>query len=292
MSKVAVVGLGAMGGSIARNLVGRGHEVAGFDPDPAAAGRAGQAGIKTAPSLAACVSDADYVLTSLPDSGVVRSAWLEPDGVVASAPPHAPLAELSSIDPETMRQLAAEAAASKLRVLDCPVSGGPAEAADGTLTVLVGGSQDDITAAHELLSDIGSQVLRTGDIGTGKIVKIVNNMMALGNVLIAAEAFTIGTTAGVDPERLLEVLSVSGGRSHHLLKRFPKAIAGDFSPGFKMWLGEKDIGLALELAHSIAVPAPGAAVIREIYRGAMSAGLKDDDIVAVMKVYQRWAGQA
>lgn len=290
-TKIAVVGLGAMGGTIAQNLVGRNYDVAGFDLDSAAVRRAEHAGIRAAPSLATCASEADYILTSLPDSEAVRSAWTDREGLIDSALPHAMLIELSSIDPQTMRLIAIDAARRDLRVLDCPVSGGPAEAAAATLALLVGGSSADIDAAQTLLGDIGSQISCTGTIGTGKIVKIVNNMMSLGNVLIAAEAFTIGVTAGVDPEQLLEVLSVSGGRSHHLLKRFPNAIHGDFTPGFKMWLGEKDMRLGLELAHSVAVPAPGAAAIREVYQSAMSAGWQDCDIVAVLRLYQRWADQ-
>jgi len=121
-------------------------------------------------------------------------------------------------------------------------------------------------------------------------VKIVNNMMTMGNVLVAAEAFCVGVKAGIEPDLLFEVLGRSGGRSHHFTKRFPNALAGDFEPGFSVVLGEKDLGLALELSQSLGVPSPIAGLARQMYRIAMAEGLSSEDIVAVLKLFEKWGG--
>ena len=114
--------------------------------------------------------------------------------------------------------------------------------------------------------------------------------VGLGNVLVAAEAFSIGVKAGIAPDLLFEVLSRSGGRSHHFTKRFPNALAGDFKPGFSVALGEKDLGLALELSRSLGMPAPTTGLVRQMYRIAMSEGLSSEDIVAVIRLFEKWGG--
>jgi len=287
---VCVVGLGNIGGSVLANLVEKGHDVVGFDPDPDARERAANAGARVTDVFTDAVAGAGVTITSLPDAPVVKSVWLGDDGLVAHATSGSFVVELSTIDPDSMREIATPAKDAGLRVLDCAVSGGPVEARNGTLSLIVGADDTDLDDARSLLDDVGS-VSHTGPVGTGKIVKLVNNLMSMGNVLVAAEAFAVGVAAGMDPQRLYDVLSVSGGRSHHFTKRFPKALSGDFDPGFTMRLGEKDLGLGLELARSVGVPAPAAATTRQMYTLALAEGLADADIVALLKLYQRWAGE-
>lgn len=286
---VCVVGLGNIGGSVVANLVERGHEVVGYDPDAEARKHAADAGARVTDVFADAVAEAGVTITSLPDAAVVRSVWLGEQGLVACAVPGSYVLELSTIDPDTMREVGASATSAGLRVLDCAVSGGPVEARQGTLSLIVGADDGDLADAGPLLADIGS-ASHTGPVGTGKIVKLVNNLMSMGNVLVAAEAFAVGVAAGMEPQRLYDVLAVSGGRSHHFTKRFPKALTDDFSPGFTMRLGEKDLGLGLELAQRVGVPAPSAATTRQMYALALAEGLGDDDIVALLRLYQRWAG--
>lgn len=117
------------------------------------------------------------------------------------------------------------------------------------------------------------------------------DLLRCGNeeVLIASEAFALGVSAGVDPATLFDILSVSGGRSHHFLKRFPNALKGDFSPGFKMELGEKDLALAIEFARATKVPTPAASLVRELTALALCEGFRGQDIVALLAMYQQWA---
>ncbi|MCC6438414.1 MAG: NAD(P)-dependent oxidoreductase [Acidimicrobiales bacterium] len=287
---VAVIGLGLMGGNIAARLVERGFTVHGFDPRPDARAAARTAGVLVGDRAADAVADASLVCTSLPDGAVVHTAWCGPDGIVAHAAPATMLVELSTIDPATMREVGERARAAGLRPIDAPVSGGPVEARAGTLSLIVGGRDDDVAAASPVLDALG-RVARTGDIGTGKVVKLVNNLMSMGNVAVAAEAFALGEAAGVDPDTLYAVLSGAGGRSHHFTKRFPKARAGDFEPGFTVALGEKDVALGAALGRQLGLPMPAAAAVRELFGVAKAEGLAERDVVSLLQLYRRWSGE-
>lgn len=287
-STVAVVGLGLMGGGAAARLVEAGLVVHGHDPSGEARDTAAAAGVVVHDTLAGAVAGATVVVTSLPDGGVVRGVWTGEHGLIAVSEPGAVLVELSTIDPATMREIAAAARTAGRRPLDVPVSGGPKEARGGTLSLIVGGLDDDVAAARSVLDALGT-IARTGDVGTAKVVKLVNNLMSMGNVLVAAEAFAVGEAAGVDPQVLYDVLSQSGGRSHHFTKRFPNALAGDFDPGFTIALGHKDVSLGTELGRSLGLPMPSAAATREMFGLAMAEGLAGRDIVVLLELYRRWA---
>jgi 3-hydroxyisobutyrate dehydrogenase len=241
-----------------------------------------------ADSAAEALAGRGVVLTSLPDPAAVRAAWLGPGGIIEKAAPGSLVLELSTIDPGTMREVGAAAAQRGLAVVDCPVSGSPKEAGEGKLVLIAGGDKDALARAEPLLKLLGTAWKHTGGIGTAKVVKIVNNMMSMGNVLIASEAFALGLAAGVEPKTLYDVLSVSGGRSHHFTKRFPNAIADDYAPGFRMELGEKDMSLAVDLGRAMKQPTPAASLVREMMALAVAEGHKGRDIVALLDMYRRW----
>jgi 3-hydroxyisobutyrate dehydrogenase len=277
-----------MGGAVAANLAERGHDVVGFDMQDGARARAAQAGVTIVDTVADAARAADVVITSLPNGPIVRSVWLGDDGLVAGARRGTVAIELSTISQKDMRDVADAAEEAGLRVVDCAVSGSPDQGRRGELALIVGASDDVLADVEPLLREIGSGLEHVGEVGHGKVVKLVNNLMAMGNVLVAAEAFQVGVAAGMDPQRLYEVLSTGGGRSHHFVNRFPKAIDGDFSPGFTIALGEKDLGLGIELARSVGLPAPVAQTVRAMYGVAMAEGDADLDIVGLLKMYQRW----
>ena len=286
---IAVLGLGQMGSGMALRLVERGARVRGFDVSASARQAVQSEGVVAAGTLAEAIAGCQVVLTSLPDPDAVRAVWLGPKGLVENAEAGTLCIELSTIDPDTMREVGAAAAARGLDVLDAPVSGSPKEARGGQLVLLVGGEDAVVERAQPILAQLGASVQRTGGIGTGKAVKIVNNMMSMGNVLVAAEAFALGEAAGVAPQTLYDVLSQSGGRSHHFTKRFPNALKDDFSPGFKMELGEKDLALGIALGRQMRMPTPAASTARELFALALSEGLRGQDIVSLLTLYRRWA---
>ena len=137
-----------------------------------------------------------------------------------------------------------------------------------------------------MLRHLGSTWSHTGPVGTARAVKLVNNRMALGNVLVACEAFALSEAAGVASDKLHEVLSASGGRSFHFTKRFPKALAGDFEPGFRMELGEKDLALAIEMGRAFRQPTPAASLVREFVAIALARGHRGKDFVALLEMFR------
>ncbi|MEQ3679901.1 NAD(P)-dependent oxidoreductase [Pseudophaeobacter sp.] len=285
--KIAVVGAGLMGGNMAQALQAAGRTVIGYDVSDQSVAHLRAQGVPATTDLSEALEDADFIISSLPNSQIVRAAFLAGDGVLDHAAKGATVIEMSSIDPDTMKDLARSCGERGLRALDVPVSGGPNEALTGKLVLLVGGAQVDIDHAQPVLDALGGSQHYTGDVGTAKVVKLVNNVMTMGNVLVASEAFAMGTAAGVEPQRLYDVLSQSGGRSHHFTKRFPNALKQNFDPGFKMQLGEKDVALALDVARTIGQPMPMSSLIREMYQMALGLGYRDRDIVALVDMYQR-----
>jgi 3-hydroxyisobutyrate dehydrogenase-like beta-hydroxyacid dehydrogenase len=290
--KVAVIGMGQMGSGMAGRLRESNVDVVGYDINADQSARLASEGFRMTSSIAEALAGRTLVLTSLPDPKSVTSAWLGADGIVANAAKGTLCIELSTIDPQTMRQVAEAAAARGISVVDCPVSGSPKEARLGKLVVIAGGAKADVERAEPIFKLLGTEWKYTGGVGTAKVVKIVNNMMSMGNVLVAAEAFALGVAAGVEPQKLYDVLSVSGGRSHHFTKRFPNALKGDFSPGFKMELGEKDLALGVELGRMMHMPTPSASTARELYALALTQGFRGQDIVSLLKMYENWAKQA
>lgn len=286
-SKLTFVGIGQMGGGMAHRLTESGFDVLGYDVSEKSRASAAADGVATSDNLHAALAGRTVILSSLPNSEITREAWVGANGILAHAQSGAIGIELSSIDPATMREIAAAAQAKGVRMIDAPVSGGPAEAAKGTLVVMVGGKREDIAAADDVLKALGSSYHYTGEAGTAKAVKLVNNMMSMGNIVVAAEAFALGTAAGVEPQLLFNVLSQCGGSSHHFLKRFPKALKGDFSPGFKMELGEKDVALAIELGRSLKQPTPAASAIRELMSIGLASGYRGQDVVAMLDLYNK-----
>jgi 3-hydroxyisobutyrate dehydrogenase len=289
-ARIGFVGLGMMGGQMAKRLVEQGYTVAGYDVDGDRAARAEKSGLRRAKSPADAAQGAEAVLSSLTDPAALRRAYLGTDGVVSAVRAGMTLIDLSTVDPETWREVAAAAGAKGADCLDAPVSGGPADAGSGKLVFIVGGDAAVLERCRSLLLSLGPEIHHVGPLGSGQIVKLVNNVMSIGNVVVAAEAMVLGVKAGMDPQRLFDILSTSGGRSHHFLKRFPNVLAGDFTPYFGIGLSRKDIGLALALAARLELPMPVASAVRQAYEAAHAQGFGQLDMAAVTRLYEEWAG--
>jgi 3-hydroxyisobutyrate dehydrogenase len=287
--RIGFLGLGAMGGPMARQLVKSGFSVTGYDVSAARMAAAAKDGVTSARSPAAAASAADVLMSSLPNPAAVRAAYLGPDGAVAALRAGTILVDMSTIDPATWREVADAARARGAESLGAPVSGGPADAGSGRLVFLIGGEAGVIDRCRPVLDALGSEVHHLGPLGAGHIVKLVNNVMSMSNVLVAAEAMVLGVRAGMDPQRLFDVLSTSGGRSHHFLKRFPNVLAGDFTPYFSIALSRKDLSLALHMAESLGVPMLATSIVRQVYEAAGAAGLDTLDMAGVTTLYEQWA---
>lgn len=288
--RIGFLGMGAMGGPMAGRLAQSGFSVTGYDVSAARAAAAASAGVILAKSPRETAEGADVVLSSLPNPPAVRAAYLGGDGAVPALRAGAILVDMSTIDPGTWREVAEAARARGAESLGAPVSGGPAEAGTGKLVFLIGGDPAVVERCRPVLETLGSEIHHLGPLGSGHTVKLVNNVMSMCNVAVAAEAMVLGVRAGMDPQRLFDVLSTSGGRSHHFLKRFPKVLAGDFAPYFSIALSRKDLSLALQMAESLGVPMLATSIVRQVYEAAAAQGLDTLDMAGVTKLYEQWAG--
>jgi 3-hydroxyisobutyrate dehydrogenase len=288
--RIGFLGMGAMGGPMARRLVQSGFPVTGCDVSVARTAVAAKDGVTIAKSPSAAVESADFVLSSLPNPAAVRAAYLGTDGAVAALKAGAILIDMSTIDPATWAEVAEAARARSVESLGAPVSGGPGEAGSGRLVFLIGGEAAVIERSRPVLDTLGNEIHHLGPLGAGHIVKIVNNVMSMCNVAVAAEAMVLGVRAGMDPQRLFDVLSTSGGRSHHFLKRFPNVLAGDFTPYFSIALSRKDLSLALQMAESLKVPMLATATVRQVYEAAAAQGCDNLDMAGITTLYEQWAG--
>jgi 3-hydroxyisobutyrate dehydrogenase-like beta-hydroxyacid dehydrogenase len=281
-ARVGVIGLGAMGGSVARRLSGLKVAATVYDLDPAAVGRAVAAGCVAAGSAEAA-ADADVVITSLPSDAPLLEVMTDPEVLANLA--GGVLIELSTVLPDTVQAIAARAAQYRIRVIDAPVSGGPGDAAGGTLVLFVGADEEALTAARPVLDLLG-RVEHVGTVGMGKAMKLVNNAMSIGNLCVAAEALGLGGRMGLDERRMVEVISASGGRSFMFGKHMPNMLKDDFTPGFMLSLSAKDIRLALTAAASAEFDMPIASGVSCALERGIAQGYGTENFSSVVKVYR------
>jgi len=247
-------------------------------------------GASTSVSPREVAEKSDVVFSSLPFPSTVKEVYLGPDGAVNGSSPGKILIDMSTVDPETTRSISKVAAEKGVKYLDAPVSGGFPEAETGKLVILVGGDEDAFRRSKDILGVLGSTIHYVGPSGAGNIVKLVNNIMSMGNILVAAEAFVLGVKAGMDGETLFNVLRTCAGRSFHFERRFPTILARNFEPGFMTDLARKDLGLGIEMAKSCMAPVPVTSLIHQFYNISGSLGDGRKDYSSVIKVFESWAG--
>lgn len=288
--RLGFVGLGMMGGAMVRNLLASGYSLDVFDVDADKLKTFRALGALPAASPRDVTLNSEVVLSSLPDPATVREVYLGPDGMIDAASPGSVFIDLSTVDPDTSRTNSKAAAEKNVNYLDAPVSGGPREAESGKLIVIVGGDKDVFDRCKEVFEVLGATVHYAGSSGSGNVVKLVNNIMSMSNILIAAEAFVLGVKAGVDGQTLFDIIRTSGGRSSQFEKRFPNVLAGNFEPRFTVDLARKDLGLALDMARRLTVPMPATSLVHQLHCAVSSVGNGQKDHAAVIKLFESWAG--
>ena len=286
--KVGFIGVGNMGGPMCRNIIRKSnHDVTVFDLDPAAVERCTSLGAKSARSIAELAAGADVIMTSLPMPKDVEAVALGPDGILDHARKGTVYFDLSTNSPSVMKRIAERLAAKGIVALDSPVSGGVGGAEAGTIAIMVGGEKSHFDLHLPLLQSFSGNVYHMGGIGTGCIAKIVNNMVAFCNMTAGAEGLMLGTMAGIDAQKLTEVISNSSGNSFTYRSMADKAIKRNFVPGFALDLAYKDMRLALELAEEVGMPLFVAPQVHNILRLARAAGWGKDDTSSLVRVYER-----
>ncbi len=290
MARIGFVGLGNMGGPMARNLVRAGHAVAVFDIVPDLVARCAEAGAIPAASAAEATRGAELVITMLPAGQHVREAWLGQGGMAAASAPGAILVDCSTIDVATAREVAERCGRA---FLDAPVSGGVMGADAATLTFMVGGPDEAFRAAEPVLRQMGRAAIHCGGAGAGQAAKACNNMVLAATMIATAEAFVLAETLGLSHQALFEVMSKSSGQSWSLTTYcpVPGPVPGspanrDYVPGFAAALMVKDLGLAQQAAAETGAATPMGAKALELYRAFVEQGGGSTDfsgIVAMLR---------
>ncbi len=254
---IGFVGLGNMGGRIARRLTAAGHSVLGHDPAP---GAAEKTGATPAATVAEVGRDAELILLSLPDSKVVESVVLGDDGLLAPARKGQVIVDLSTAAPGSTRRLAGLLAAEGARLIDAGVSGGAAAAERGTLTIMAGGEREEIERITPILETFAQKIFHMGGPGTGHSAKLLNNFLNAVSLAATSEVMIAGRKAGLDPHTLLDVLNSSSGANWATANRFPRIVEGDYlEGGLTSTLMTKDIVLYVDHLRALGVPSLNAA---------------------------------
>jgi 2-hydroxy-3-oxopropionate reductase len=283
---IALIGAGAMGGAIGARLVRTGTPLVVFDLDAEKVSTLVALGATAAPSAAEAASRSRAVILSLNAPRIVRLAVFGQAGVAEGALPGTLLIDMSSIDPEATRLLAADAAAKGLRWVDSPLSGGIPKAAIGELTLMQGGAEADVAEAQAILSQVASNQTRMGGPGAGQTTKLINQVLCGLGFLAVAEATALAEAAGVDAAMIPKALK--GGRADSVLLQeyMPRFAARDYSRTGRIDNMVKDLNGAADLARLTHTAMPLTALCAEIHRMLTAAGLGGEDQAALMEFFK------
>lgn len=280
---VAFLGLGTMGGPMARNLVRGGHALAVFDVASGALEPFSKLACRVAQSPEDAAREADVVITMLPDSSHVRDALLGPVGACKTLRPGALVMEMSTIAASASLALAKELNAAGFRMLDAPVGRTPRDAAAGTLLVIVGGDTADVEEARPLFECMGDSIVHAGPQGHGIKLKLVNNYMSTVGAVLTGEALALANKAGLDRDVTVKVLSSTTAGRGQLIVNFPKKVlAGDVTPDFPLRMAHKDVSHALSLGAEVGSPLLLGSIARELFSLAGPWGRGDEDWTAAL----------
>lgn len=283
MENVGLVGLGAMGLPVAKRLRGAGREILAFDISAARLEQAAELGVTAAGSAAEVAKACSLVVLSLPTPAVVRQVVPH---VAQNAVDRFCVIDLSTNDPATAREMSEVVAKAGGSYIDAPVSGGPSRAATGELSVMVGGDDEAVARVLPLLSQIGKQVEHVGPAGCGCIAKLLNNYVALWNMVGVSQAFLAASVMGISIERLFDVMNRSSGQSYSLSRNFPKIRSQDFSPNFTLDLAVKDLRLAIDLMNHAGLRTFAENELRELFTASARAGA-GRDVAAIYETLAR-----
>ncbi|MFB3815775.1 MAG: NAD(P)-dependent oxidoreductase [Terriglobales bacterium] len=283
--RVAFLGLGIMGERMAANLVKASHEVATWNRTPKQV-----EGARAAASPADAASGAEVVWLCVADTAAVEQVLFGENGAGQSLAPGMVVVDSSTISPSATVKFAQRVRAKGADYADAPVTGSKIAAADGTLTFMVGASEELIARVQPLFDAMGKMVVRMGDVGKGQAAKIAMNLQIALIFEGFAEGLTLATKLGVEPERMIELIKASMVKSGVVEYKAPFVLRHDFTPNFPLRLMHKDIHLMLDAAREMRVKLPALETVDEIYEVADEEGLSDLDYAATLELLEKWAG--
>jgi len=289
--EVGFIGLGIMGSRQAANLRRDGHELTVFNRTREKADRwAAEHGGDVADSPRAVAERADVVITMLVNGAQVEDTLFGEGQAVEGARDGALFVDMSTIAPADARRIGAALGERDHGFVDAPVTGSAPKAQDGTLTIMCGGSDEDLERAMPLFESMGEKIVHAGEVGQGQAVKVISNSVSATNCAVLAQALVVGRQAGVDLDALLEVMGSGSANSTMLQLKGRPMLEHDFSPLFKLEHMLKDVRLCLDETRSVGTGFPFAALAGELYAMGVGRGLGEQDFAAVLEVVEGMAG--
>ena len=287
--KVGFIGLGIMGKPMSKNLLKAGYELVVFDFNKDAVKEVTECGAVSAASGREVAEQCGVVITMVPNSPHVRAAVLGENGVADGAKPGTVLIDMSSIDPTESKDIGAELAKKGIDMLDAPVSGGEPKAIDGTLSVMVGGKKELFDKYYDMLMVMAGSVVYVGELGSGNVAKLANQIVVAVNIAAVSEALTFAKKAGTDPELVYQAIRGGLAGSTVMDAKAAMMLSRNFKPGFRIELHIKDLNNALNAAHAISSPVPLTGQLMEIMQGLKADGYEKEDHASIVKYYEKIA---
>ena len=287
---VGIVGMGLMGQAFIHHLIESGFKVQGYDVNERSMAKLREHGGTPVESPAAAARDARWLVTSLPNSDIVREVVLGPSGVAEGATPGLIVADTSTSRPEDSEKLGAELGPRGIRFLDACVSGTSAMAWKKDLIVIAGGTAEDFEVARPLFAGFSRAAYHMGPVGSGALTKLIINLILFGNRLALAEGLVLGMKAGMDGESLLRVLQDGACSSKTMIDKGPKMLKGDYTPEGQVKISLKDGRLAVEQGMRLGAPMLVGGLWTQLQQAAYQQGLADMDSVAFIEVLRGLAG--
>jgi 2-hydroxy-3-oxopropionate reductase len=289
MKKIGFIGLGIMGNPMAKNLLKAGYSLTVYDIVPEKIDDLVAAGASAGSSSKDVAQKSEIIITMLPNSPDVKDAVLGENGVLDGAKPDTILIDMSSIAPLASKEVAQKAKEKQVIMLDAPVSGGEPKAKEGTLAIMVGGHQDTFDQVKDILGVMGASVTLVGEIGSGNMTKLANQIIVALNIAAMSEAMVLAAKAGVDAEKVFEAIRGGLAGSTVLDAKMPLVLDGNFKPGFRIELHIKDLANALDTAHAVGVPVPLSGAVMEVMQALKVDGKGADDHGGIIQFYEKLA---
>ncbi len=289
MKKIGFIGLGIMGKPMARNLLKAGYQLIVSDINAGAINELVQDGAKEGKSSGDVASQSEVIITMLPNSPDVKKVVLGVNGIIDGVKPGSVLIDMSSIAPLISKEVAEKLLKKGVIMLDAPVSGGEPKAIEGTLAIMVGGPEETFDKVKDILSVMGASVKLVGDIGSGNITKLANQIIVALNIAAIGEAMVLATKAGVNPEKVYQAIRGGLAGSTALDAKMPLILDGNFKPGFRIELHIKDLMNALDTAKELDVPGVLTSKVLEILQALKVDGKAQDDHGGIIQFYEKLA---
>lgn len=280
--RIGFIGLGIMGKPMARNLMKAGYELVVHNRSQAAADELAAAGAQAAASPREIAAQVRTIITMLPDSPDVRAVALGPDGLVEAMGEGSLLIDMSTIAPSATLEIGRRLAERGAHMVDAPVSGGDRGAIAATLSIMAGGSEEDFERARPIFEALGKTIVHVGELGAGQIVKACNQIVVALTYEAVSEALVLGSKAGVDPHKIVQVLSGGLAGNKVLELRGGSMLEHNFQPGFRVNLHRKDLGIALDAGRQYDVPLPVTAIVSQMLASLAVKGRGDLDHSAIL----------